>query len=554
MRFNTLLLCGLLAITNTVQAADTAVAEQAHLSTQDILDILISEKVISQQRAEEILQSLAAKKSGQQITTQKKSLPEEETPLQPNVVRIPYVPTFVRDQIRDEVRVGLHDEVVNDVFTQARNELWGVPGAMPEWTTRLKFSGDFRLRYQGDFFADDNKLTGSTWYINANQINAAGAWGTGSKYYYNILEDRNRLRARLRFNMDAKVTEGVNVNMRLATGKFDDPVSTNQTMGVSSKPYPVILDRAYLKATTRYKELAFMGGRMANPWLGTDLIWDSDLNFEGVATTYHPLRSDSMDNDENMLDVFVTLGAFPISEVQLSAHDKWLYGLQTGVNWRFLNQDSFDFALAYYDYRNIEGERNTSLSNLNDYTAPDLLSTGNTLFNIANISLNSSATLLALASDYNLANLYLHYNIRRFAPINLDVSLDYVKNIGYKQSDVLARTGGSSGLLSVAENSDGTPHVKGYMVKFDLGWPQIKQRDSWQLSLAYRYLERDAVLDVFTDSDFRGGGTDNKGYIIQGQYALEENTWVSLKLISADQIDGPPFGLDTVQADLNVVF
>ena len=107
MRFNTLLLCGLLAITNTVQAADTAVAEQAHLSTQDILDILISEKVISQQRAEEILQSLAAKKSGQQITTQKKSLPEEETPLQPNVVRIPYVPTFVRDQIRDEVRVGL---------------------------------------------------------------------------------------------------------------------------------------------------------------------------------------------------------------------------------------------------------------------------------------------------------------------------------------------------------------------------------------------------------------------------------------------------------------
>ena len=74
------------------------------------------------------------------------------------------------------------------------------------------------------------------------------------------------------------------------------------------------------------------------------------------------------------------------------------------------------------------------------------------------------------------------------------------------------------------------------------------------MSLAYRYLERDAVLDAFADSDFRGGGTDNKGYIIQGQYALEENTWVSLKFISADQIDGPPYGLDTVQTDLNVVF
>ena len=554
MRLNLLSIFGFLVIASTALAEDAVVAEQARLSTRDIMDILVGEKVISEQRAEEIYQSLAAKKSGQEINTQKKSLPEDETPLQPKVIRIPYVPTFVRDQIRDEVRVGLHDEVVNDVFTQARNELWGVPGAMPEWTTRLKFSGDFRLRYQGDFFAEDNKFTGSAWYINANQVNSAGALGTDADFFYNILEDRNRLRSRLRLNMDAKVTEGINVNMRLATGKFDDPISTNQTLGVSSKPYPIILDRAYLKATTRYKELAFMGGRMANPWLGTDLVWDSDLNFEGLAASYRPLQSDSMDNDDRKLDVFITLGAFPITEVQLSAHDKWLYGLQTGINWRFLNQDSFNFALAYYDYHNIEGERNAALSNLNDYTAPDLLSTGNTLFNIANDPLNPNATLLALASDYNLANIYLHYNSKRFAPINLDLSLDYVKNIGYKQSDVLARSDGSNGLISVAGNSDGTPHVKGYMVKFDLGWPQIRQRGSWQLSLAYRYLERDAVLDVFADSDFRGGGTDNKGYIIQGQYALEENTWVSLKLISADQIDGPPYGLDTVQTDFNVVF
>ena len=212
-------------------------AEQARLSTRDIMDILVGEKVISEQRAEEIYQSLAAKKSGQEINTQKKSLPEDETPLQPKVIRIPYVPTFVRDQIRDEVRVGLHDEVVNDVFTQARNELWGVPGAMPEWTTRLKFSGDFRLRYQGDFFAEDNKFTGNAWYINANRVNSAGALGTDADFFYNILEDRNRLRARLRLNLDAKVTEGINVNMRLATGKFDDPISTNQTLGVSSKPY-----------------------------------------------------------------------------------------------------------------------------------------------------------------------------------------------------------------------------------------------------------------------------------------------------------------------------
>ncbi len=536
-----------------VQAEETT-SQAPRLSTQDIMDILVGEGVINSQRADELMQSLANKKLQQPITEQKQAAQSEETPLQSKVVRVPYVPEFVRDQIRDEVRLGLHDEVVNDVFAQAKNELWGVPGAMPEWTTRIKFSGDFRLRYQGDFFADQNTATGSNWYFDGDAVNDAGGFSNDPSIFHNILEDRNRLRTRLRLAMDAKVTEGVNVGMRLATGKTSDPVSTNQTLGNSNQPYSVILDRAFIKTKTRYNELTLSGGRIANPWMGTDLIWDGDLNFDGMAASYRPLQSDSMENDERMLDAFVTLGAFPLAEVELSSHDKWLYGLQTGINWRFQNQNSFDFAVAYYDYRNIEGERNQSSSNLNDYTAPSLFSTGNTLFNIANNPDNTSETLLALAADYNIANVYMRYNIVRFAPVNVGLSFDYVKNIGYKKDDVLARTNGSGGLISTTGNNNGEAQVKGYMFRVDLGWPNIKQRDNWNLSLAYRYLERDAVLDVFSDSDFRGGGTDNKGYILQGQYALDDNTWMTLKLISADEIDGPLYGLDTVQLDLNAAF
>lgn len=554
MKLKVLSACCLLAMSNMVYAELTVSADAPRLSTQDIMDILVSEKIISEQRATELLQSLVTKKTDAQIKSDKeKSVTESETALQPKVVRVPYVPEFVRDQIRDEVRLGLHDEVVNDIFAQAKNELWGVPGAMPEWTTRINFSGDFRLRYQGDFFADQNALTGPYWYIDANEVNSSGELGSDISYYQNILEDRNRLRARLRLAMDAKVTEGVNVGMRLATGKTSDPVSTNQTLGDSNQPYSVILDRAFIKTRTRFNELTFWGGRMGSPWMGTDLIWDNDLNFDGLAATYRPLQSDSMENDERMLDAFVTFGIFPLAEVELTSHDKWLYGFQTGVNWRFLNQNSLDFAVAYYDYRNIEGVRNQYNSNLSDYTAPGLLSTGNSLFNIAN-NIDPDVTLLALAADYNLANLYMRYNLVRFAPINIGLSFDYVKNVGYKQNDVLDRTSGSGGLISVSGNNDGSAHVKGYMFKLDLGWPNIKQRDNWNLSMAYRYLERDAVLDIYTDSDFRGGGTDNKGYIIQGQYAVDDNTWMTLKLISADEIDGPPFGVETVQLDLNAAF
>lgn len=556
MKLRLLTVLCLTGLVSMAHAEETTSAQVPRLSTQDIMDILVSEKVISEQRAQELLQSLTLKKAEQQIKNEKlKPESETETALQPKVVRVPYVPEFVRDQIRDQVRLGLHDEVVNDIFAQARTELWGVPGAMPEWTTRIKFSGDFRLRYQGDFFADQNALTGSNWYFDANEVNSAGELGPDISFFNNIIEDRNRLRARLRLAMDAKVTEGINVGMRLATGKISDPVSTNQTMGNSNQPYAVILDRAFIKTKTRFNELTFFGGRMPNPWLGSDLIYDGDLNFDGLAATYRPLQSDSMENDERMLDAFITFGAFPLDEVELSSHDKWLYGFQTGINWRFMNQSSFDFAVAYYDYRNIEGVRNELDSNLTDFTAPDLLGTGNTLFNIANRSgVNSGETLLALAADYNLANVYLRYNIARFAPINVGFTLDYVKNVGYKADDVLDRSGGSGGLISVSGNTDGAAHVKGYMFKIDLGWPNIKQRENWNISMAYRYLERDAVLDIFSDSDFRGGGTDNKGYIIQGQYAVDDNMWMTLKFISADEIDGPPYGMETVQLDLNAAF
>jgi hypothetical protein len=554
MKLKLLVACCILAMANMSHAEEAVVAETPRLSTQDIMNILVSEKIISEQRATELLQSLATRKSESEIKGDKeKSATDSETALQPKVVRVPYVPEFVRDQIRDQVRLGLHDEVVNDIFAQAKNELWGVPGSMPEWTTRIKFNGDFRLRYQADLFAEQNQNTGAYWYFDGNDVNDAGGFSNDPALFHNILEDRNRLRARLRLAMDAKVTEGVKVGMRLSSGNTSDPVSTNQTMGNNFEPYSVILDRAFIKVNSKNNEVTFWGGRMASPWLGSDLIYDGDLNFDGLAATYRPLQSDSMENDERMLDVFVTFGAFPLDEVELSSHDKWLYGFQTGINWRFMNQNSLDFAVSYYDYHNIEGVRNESNSNLRDFTAPDLLGTGNTLFNIANGS-NPDDTLLALAADYNLANVYMRYNIARFAPINVGFTFDYVKNIGYKQDDVLDRTGGTNGLISVSGNADGEAHVKGYMFRIDLGWPNIRQRDNWNISMAYRYLERDAVLDIFADSDFRGGGTDNKGYIIQGQYALDDNTWMTLKLISADEVDGPPYGQETVQLDLNAAF
>jgi hypothetical protein len=545
------------AITDT-QGVAPAQSSRHAISTLDLLDMLVSAGVLSRQRADELLQQVLAGKSSFEIDKLKDN--PHESAVDPRVVRVPYIPEFIKDQIRDEVRIGLREDVVGDVISQASHERWGVPDALPSWVNRISFSGDFRLRYQEDFFPEKNRDPNLAFsYLDFQAVNDAESVGVDPSFFLNRSEDRNRLRARLRLAMNAKVTEGIRVNARLATGKFDDPVSTNQTLGNSNNPYTLVLDRAYIEKKTTYNEMTLWGGRMPNPWLSTDLLWDSDLNFDGLAVQYRPLESDDMDDDERMFGAFVTLGAFPLDEVELSSDDKWLYGLQLGVSWKYLSQSRLDIGLAYYDYANITGKRNNLGSDLLDYTAPELMASGNTAFNIAN-DVDGNRTLLGLAADYNIVDFLVKYKYAAFAPYNLVVTADYLTNTGYDKDEVINRAGGVDGLwsnsdsLSNPEVAAGEPRVDGYMLKIDFGWPVVRLRDTWRVSLAYRHLERDAVLDIYTDSDFRGGGTDVEGWQISGDYAIDDNAWLTLKIISANEIDGPPFGQETIQLDMNASF
>ncbi len=72
--------------------------------------------------------------------------------------------------------------------------------------------------------------------------------------------------------------------------------------------------------------------------------------------------------------------------------------------------------------------------------------------------------------------------------------------------------------------------------------------------MGYRYLERDAVVDAFTDSDFRLGGTDVKGFTFGAEYALNPRTQMRLRYLSGNEIDGPPLGIDVLQLDLTAQF
>ena len=549
-------------LTGTVHAGEKEELIKLRNTTAKLLQLLVKEGVISGDRAQELVKE-ASKEAAHQVAEEKADkMTNPQSKAEPGEVRIQYVPQFVKDQIRQQVRAELREDVSNDVLGKAKQERWGVPGVTPEWINRIKINGDVRLRAQIDKFADGNA---ESEYIDYQKVNEEGS-ATGD-VYQNTTEDRRRLRARARIGLKAKITNDFTANIRLATGSGTDPVSTNKTMGSYGNKYSILFDRAYLKFTdldiNDYPWLTFYGGRMKNPFLSTDLVWDSDLAFDGLATTfrYNLSGSDNLfDMDDRRKTLYLTAGVFPLDEVEISSDDKWMFGVQLGG--KFISEDSrstYELGVAYYNYQNIIGRKNAVNGDLLNYTAPDFMQKGNTLYQISNDPLSPDKAPFALASDYNLINLTGRASFSHFAPTNIVVTADWVRNIGYDKQEIIDRTNGAvvvyGGRAGSIENI--TEEIDGYQIKVVVGWPQITQRYSWRVFGAYKYLESDAVLDAFADSDFHLGGTNAKGFIIGGEYGILDNVSLAARLLSADQIAGgnsSPFGVDVFQLDLNVKF
>lgn len=538
-----------------VQAAAAAGGALNDVTAQDLLKLLVDEGVIDKGKLNALAEKIKERKrtqAGAAVETVAALQRDVKPSADAQVVRVPYVPQYIKDEIRDQVRLGLKEDVSRDVLAQAKTERWGLPGSLPEWIGRIKISGDMRLREEGIYYADGN-VQGD--YRNISYINSKGDLSLDSPdSLLNTTDDRNRFRARFRLGLKAKVNDEVEIGARMVTGNQADPVSTNQTLGTYDNKWQNSFDLAYLKYSNLTKSLTFSGGRIENPFFSTDLVWDSDLTFEGAAASWWMLRSDSMDEEFRSFDPFITVGAFPLQEVE-RGDDKWLYAAQAGFQYDFNDQSKFTLAAAYYGYENMVGQRNALAETTTNYTAPGYIQKGNTLFDITNnLDPNSTKVLFAHASDYKLVDLFLEYDIANFAPIHVITTLDYVKNLGFDKKDVAERIGG-----------DMDERTRGYQGKVAIGWPVISKARDWQVAFIYRYLERDAVPAEFTDSDFHGGGTDAKGYILKFDYGIADNTWLTLRWLSSNEIDGDTYpdytalgsgklGMDTLQLDLNAKF
>jgi hypothetical protein len=493
------------------------------------------------------------------------------------VQTIPYVPAVVRDQIKSELRAELGQ--------QAQAEGWSRPGETPEWTRRLSLYGDLRVRGEGVFMDDGN----ADIFEDFGAINAGDPQNINDKTpgyvgppYLNAREDRRRARIRARLGLRAQIDDWISADLRLATGNDTSPISTNQTLGGNEGfgKYQIWLDRASLRLTP-VKGVNIDLGRFANPFWTSEVLFDDDLNFDGVAVT-------GQRNVAERFAVFGTAGAFPIFNTSLDfgsrnapegqggpyeSKDKYLLAAQVGFDWQATDKLRVRLAAGYF---NFDGEVSRPCQYYEvvcdtDPTRPQFQQFGNTMFPIRNVVANPLDPIgspenqyFGLVSDFEVVNVRGNVEMA-LGGSRVRLDGEYIKNLGLKEGRMRALAVNNLGptrTIPDPNNTNGTLLVpgtweggsEGWATKLTVGKFDLVDRGDWNLQFGYRYLESDAVLDGFTDSDFHMGGTNSKGWTAGGNYAFGRNTSIGFRWLSGEEIADAPLSVDKLFIDLQTRF
>ena len=303
--------------------------------------------------------------------------------------------------------------------------------------------------------------------------------------------DRNRIRARIGLSGD--VTETVDIGFQLATGG-SSPISGNQSLDTGFSRKSIGLDLAYFNWKLS-DQLKLTGGKMKNPFNrvgGNGLLWDSDLNPEGLALT---IGTGSL--TASVAGLWV--------EERSGGSDSMLLGGQVAYA-AALNPDTkLKMGAGYFDYLKVQGQ--TPFFN------------GAGAGNLLDVNGN-------YPTDFNQLELFAELSTR-VGDQPLAVFFDYVNNTEAAAFDTGWAIGGKYGKAS----GPGT----------------------WEVGYIYQDLEANAVVATFADSDFGGGGTDGTGHIFKGAYALNDKMKLNLTYFlnerGADA--GNKRDYDRLQADIS---
>ncbi len=185
------------------------------------------------------------------------------------------------------------------------------PGATPASVpSKLTLNGDFRLRYESNFGDRDARN-----------------------------RDRGVLRARLRAAY--AVNRWLTVGGQIATGDADDPNSTDITLSNFDDDLDVSLDQAYAKISLG--KLTLYGGKIPQPFVRTELVWDGDVSPQGASASYKFDLGGGASVKAN--------GLYFLIDESVSGKNSDMIGGQLAFETAASAPFKVELAVGYYDYQ-----------------------------------------------------------------------------------------------------------------------------------------------------------------------------------------------------------
>ncbi|MCG3178131.1 MAG: hypothetical protein BIFFINMI_00454 [Phycisphaerae bacterium] len=377
---------------------------------------------------------------------------------------------------------------------------------LPGWLSGLEFFGDLRVRYEGILYESKPNSTTD--------------------------QGRSRGRFRLRFGFKKVINDEFTAVFRLASGEgqknekgygdvgTSNGISTNQTFTGDFTEKGIYIDQAYIEYTPRCLQSSdgtakFVAGKQPNPFVGspTGLIWDSDLNPEGLAQLFT--------RNADGLELFAALGEFFLEETnKTTANDVTLLAAQLGFKYKLTPKVAWRMALAYYYFCNAGSS--TALAEA---------------FNNGNPASGASGSKSLNARQFHIVDLYTDLTFADVDVFSRKMPVTVFGEVVWNSGDHDA--GGKDG-----DN-----------LAFEIGGKlgAAKKKGDWEVLYSFKYVQANAVLSALTDGDF--GGSNQFGHTVGFKYALADNVFLGLTGIFTQSLGArtdPHRQL--LQADLEVKF
>src|SRR5215470_6076177 len=393
--------------------------------------------------------------------------------------------------------------------------------------TELEIYGDVRLRY--DYRGGESKDRGPVASPPANGVAGQNDW-----------QERERERYRLRLGLRGTLMDDWFFGVRLETNNSNR--STNVTFGDDTAastpggggPFEKNSDTVYVgQAYGGYKgfpDFTFTAGRMPNPLVTTRMVWDPDINPEGLAEQWkhtfvfgaEPAPPPSYSKDASKdgktmvaakppepflkLDLFANFGQFVYSDTnpenplgpratttgnggtQLVPNtDAFLLAWQVGARLNFPHNFYFQLAPTLYNYTGNGDTFNVHYVGGDPHvTNADSLATNQTGIN----------SLLVFDMPFEFGWKAWGVPMRIFG--------DFATNF---EGDERAAAAGQPGQGS-----------QRYAYQAGLGIGQLKKKNDWQIDLWYQQTEQFALDPNLIDDDIFNAQENIHGIVAQLGY------------------------------------